>query len=135
MRRSVLTVTSAPTSAAPLRGSGRTTRQTCDTAPGPERPVRGLRAGGEEERHVHEDRTHEQDREQDGPHNRASHVSLREGSRVSMIMIFCQILRDSPVVSVSTSFTASSSTGSCESWTYNAATLLVSDSSSEQESR
>src|SRR5438132_812548 len=71
-------------------------------------------------------------RERDHAAGPAGHVSLREGSRVSMIMIFCQILRDSPVVSVSTSFTASSSTGSWESCTYNAATLLVSDNNSEQ---
>src|SRR5437762_132922 len=136
MRRPALTVDSAPTSAAPSRGSGRTTRRTCDIAPGPERPVRGLWAGRQDVGRVHQYRAHEQDREQGGPDNRAAgpagQVSLREGSRVSMIMIFCQILRDSPVVSVSTSFTASSSTGSWESCTYSAATLLVSDKSSEQ---
>src|SRR5207247_3033822 len=91
-------------------------RQQPDIPPGPERPALGLWTGRQDVGHVHQYRAHEQDREQGGPDDRAAgpagHVSLREGSRVSMIMIFCQILRDSPVVSVSTSFTASSSTGS-----------------------
>src|SRR5207247_5291018 len=99
-------------------------RQKPDIAPGPERPALGLWAGRQDVGHVDQYRAHEQDREQGGPDDRAAgpagHVSLREGSRVSIIMIFCQILRDSPVVSVSTSFTASSSTGSWESCTYNA---------------
>src|SRR2546430_14956335 len=51
---------------------------------------------------------------------------------VSRIAIFCQILRDNPAVRFSTSFTASSTTGSCKCSTYNAATLLVSDSRSVQ---
>ena len=47
-------------------------------------------------------------------------------------MIFCQTLRDNPVVRFSTSFAASSTTGSWKFCTYNAATLLVSDNSSLQ---
>src|SRR5439155_5047729 len=113
-------------------------RQQAEIAPRPERPVHGPCGGREDVRHVHQQGAHEQDREQDGPADRATgpfparHVSLRDVSSVSRIMIFCQILRDSPVVSVSTSFTASSSTGSWESCTYSAATLLVSDNNSEQ---
>src|SRR5439155_11036881 len=79
----------------------------------------------------HEPVRHQEKSRRVGPFP-ARHVSLRDVSSVSRIMIFCQILRDSPVVSVSTSFTASSSTGSWECCTYSTATLLVSDSSSEQ---
>ena len=49
--------------------------------------------------------------------------------------IFCQTLRDMPVVSVSRSLTVVSTSESCDSSAHSAATLPISDSSSEQYSR
>jgi hypothetical protein len=48
-------------------------------------------------------------------------------------VIFCQILPDSPVTSVSISFTVLSTTGSLKDWTNDAAILLVNDSISHAE--
>ena len=53
----------------------------------------------------------------------------------SRIVIFCQILPDSPVVRPSTSFTADSTTPSLKCCTNSAAILLISERSSEQKSR